>query len=935
MLSPSYNALVVRPHIPTTSDERAAILRSIEYNVFAFPAALLTCDFLSDSGTSAMTDVQWAAMLRGDESYGRNSGYYCLLDAVRDVFERGDDRRYLFRDVLAGTADASFYQTAFLRECGGGLVNGGLLQLARPNFFLVPQGRCAEMLLFSTMRDVLRSRSSASREAAVGGQTEPQEVGGARPALISNGFFDTTGANASAAGFELHTFTEPGLTDPFPAELVGKINPFKGNLDVKAAAAFLSVAGNADRVTMILLTITNNWAAGQPVSMANIKEVALLAKQHDIPLFFDACRFAENAKFVQDFELGYRHWSIAQITREIFAHADGFTMSFKKDGLANMGGALSFRDQGIFPAKFGQDIGIRLKERQIMCFGNDSYGGMSGRDIMAVVAGLYEVTKEAYLANRLGQVRRFAERLTEEEIPVLLPPGGHAIFLDMDRFFEGCGRSYGEFASVGFTLELLRLYGIRSIEAGPFGWEWDKKGAIAQDRDSIPNLVRFAVPRYVMTDGHLEYTVDSIVQLYRSRHTIPGVRITRGKELRMRLFHVGLEPIPVEPPAVHGEITNGVKADTFFGRANGDLSNLRKALKLGNGTQKALQEGLRAAMQSWGLATIPERPSGWLSDVGLNHSPMEYSISIELNTAAAELRFLVEAQASENTLAAYQHSALSLNRDVRQKYPRTAAFDRFDLVEDLFFPSQLGAQGPFTAWHAFAVSRSSGESAAWKLYLNPNAAGKERAAAITREAMIRLGMPGAWSLLESIKTDAEDFAFFSLDLRSGPQARVKVYVRHNGYSGPDGVLEKLARVGCSEQASGDMRRFHCILSGGSDMAYRRKAMMTCFAFTAAEKCGDAPMVEFSSYYPIAEGIRHDAEARDRIETFLRESTPRESRLEVLNKYQASIESIAHRPPQQGRGLHAWVGFKHTHSRGPVMTVYFSADIFGPPDSHCS
>ncbi|KAI8207493.1 hypothetical protein K4K52_002223 [Colletotrichum sp. SAR 10_76] len=483
LIAPSHNTLVVRPHIAITPEEREEVLRSVEYNVFAFPAALLTCDYLSDSGTSAMTDVQWAAMLRGDESYGRNSGYYCLLEAFRDVFERGEDRRSVFKDVLAGTADSTFYREVFLKEVCGGFVNGGPLQLIRPNFFILPQGRCAEALLFSTLSDVLRNID-----------TDPRNVSNP-PALISNGFFDTTGANATAAGFQLHTFTQPGLTDPFPVEQVGVTNPFKGNLDIEKASAFLGAGGNARGVAMLLLTITNNWAGAQPVSMGNIKAAAELARQHSLPLFFDACRFAENAKFIQGFEAGYQDRSIPQIVQEMFAYADGFTISLKKDGLANMGGALCFRDQGIFPIRFGADVGIRLKERQIMCYGNDSYGGMSGRDIMAAAVGLYEVTKETYLADRIGQVKKFAEGLIAKGVPVLLPPGGHAIYLDMDGFFADCGRSYGEFASVGFTLELLKDYGIRACEAGPFGWEWDKKESITQDRDNIPNLVRFAVPR--------------------------------------------------------------------------------------------------------------------------------------------------------------------------------------------------------------------------------------------------------------------------------------------------------------------------------------------------------------------------------------------------------------------------------------------------------
>ncbi|KAJ7195114.1 pyridoxal phosphate-dependent transferase [Mycena pura] len=533
LIPPTHNVTVVRPHISVTPEEREAVLRAVEYNVFAFPAALVTCDFLSDSGAAAMTDVQWAAMLRGDESYGRNAGYYCLLDAFRDILERPENlRERLFRDVMAGTADAAMYLATFLQPHSGGFVNGGPVQLIRPNFFIVPQGRCAEALLFSTMADAIRTNPTV----------QP-------PIIISNGFFDTTGANASAAGFELHTFTQPGLTDPFPLERVRKENPFRGNFDVAAATAFLSDPANASRTTLVLLTITNNWAAGQPVSMANIEAVAALARAHGMPVFFDACRFAENAAFIKKFEPRYRDASIATVVTDMFRHADGFTISLKKDGVVNMGGALSFRDKGVFATRFGPGIGVRLKERQVAMYGNDSYGAMSGRDLMAAAAGLYQGTQDTYLEGRLEQVCNFAQRLEKKGIPVLLPPGGSAVFLDMDRFFAGCGRSHADFPAVGFTLELLREHGIRTWEAGPFSWEWDKK-TTQEERDRIPNLVRLAVPRNAMTDQHFEYTAEAISRLHKKRHTIPGARITRGADLRMRHFQSGLEPVPVTVPRI-------------------------------------------------------------------------------------------------------------------------------------------------------------------------------------------------------------------------------------------------------------------------------------------------------------------------------------------------------------------------------------------------
>ena len=297
-------------------------------------------------------------MIRGDESYGRNWGYYCLLETFRDVFERGNNRLYASHGILTGMADGEYYRKKLLKPYEDGFVNGGPHQLESPNFFIVPQGRCAEFLLFSTLRDMI---------------TEQGLEGSSRPTtVISNGFFDTTGANAAAAGFSLETFTQPGLTDPFPEELVGKQNPFKGNLDVAATESFLDQ--HASMVCMILMTITNNWAAAQPVSMANIRAAAGLAKRRSIPLVFDACRFAENAWFIREFESGYAHKTIPEIVQEMFSYVDGFTISLKKDGLSNMGGVLSLRDKGLF-AKQYEGIGLRLKERQILFYGNDSYGG--------------------------------------------------------------------------------------------------------------------------------------------------------------------------------------------------------------------------------------------------------------------------------------------------------------------------------------------------------------------------------------------------------------------------------------------------------------------------------------------------------------------------------------------------------------------------------
>jgi tryptophanase len=228
----------------------------------------------------------------------------------------------------------------------------------------------------------------------------------------------------------------------------------------------------------------------------------------------------------------------------MFQYTDGFTISFKKDGLANMGGGLFLRDEGKFIKKYPyqeKHIGIRLKEKQILTFGNDSYGGLSGRDIMALSMGLQEVMKESYLRSRIDQVSYFARKLAEHGVPVILPPGGHAIYLDMTKFFEGIEMKPEDFGGVGFTIELLRYYGIRACELGPFAFEWDQRSEA--EREGILNVVRFAIPRNAYSNSDLDYAVAAISELYRNREQIPKIRIKRGADLKLRHFQTGLEPI--------------------------------------------------------------------------------------------------------------------------------------------------------------------------------------------------------------------------------------------------------------------------------------------------------------------------------------------------------------------------------------------------------
>ncbi|MFX1278443.1 MAG: tryptophanase [Promethearchaeota archaeon] len=523
---PANKPLIVRTIKQVTKKQREYALKSTEYNVFSFPADLLFVDFLSDSGSGTMTDLQWASLFHGDESYARNKGYYVLLEAIRDTFERGDNPKRAINLILSGETNVKkLMDELYLTSFKGGFVNGGVHQLTRPNAFIVPQGRCAEHLLFSTIAPILRTHFN-SKEFFI----------------PNNGHFDTTEANIMANGLNPINLFSTNLLDEFPWDQMDNRNPFKGNMDIKRLEELIQEKG-VDAIPLIYITITNNTAAGQPVEMKNIKEVSKIAKKYDIPLFFDACRFAENANFIKEFEEGYQNISIPNIVKEMFSYVDGFTISFKKDGLANIGGGFFFKDEGTFHRKFSieEDIGIKLKEKQILTFGNDSYGGLSGRDIMALTTGLYEVVQETYLNERKFQVRNFARKLAQNSIPVILPAGGHAVYINMDKFFEGLESKLDDFKGVGFTIELIRHYGIRAAELGPFAFEWDKK--TPEQKKGVLNLVRFALPRNVYGQSHIDYAVAAITELYKNREKIPKVKISRGAKLRLRHFQTGLQPI--------------------------------------------------------------------------------------------------------------------------------------------------------------------------------------------------------------------------------------------------------------------------------------------------------------------------------------------------------------------------------------------------------
>lgn len=532
--TPTHFTYVVKDLPRVTVEEREKALKATHYNEFAFPSGLLTIDMLSDSGTTAMTNTQWSSMFLGDEAYGRNTGYYVLLDTFRDIFERGGEKNWKKTLDLVRTdcRDVKkMMDDVYLCEYEGGLFNGGAAQMERPNSFIIQQGRAAESVLMEIVRNILTER-------------HPGKVF----TIPSNGHFDTTEGNIKQMGSIPRNLYNKKLLYEIPEGGKYNKNPFKGNMDLEKLEELINGV-SVENVPLIFMCITNNTVCGQPVSMANIREVNKIAHKYDIPLIFDVARWAENSYFIKMNEEGYEDKSIAEIATEMFSYCDGFCMSAKKDGHANMGGMLAFRDKGLFWQKFSDfnkdgsmkmDVGVRLKVKQISCYGNDSYGGMSGHDIMALAVGLYESCDFNYMDSRVKQVEYLAQGFYMAGVKgVVLPAGGHAVYINMDEFFDG-KRGHDTFAGQGFSLELIRRYGIRVAELGDFSMEYDLK--TPEQQAELANVVRFAIDRSRLTQEHLDYVIAAVKALYEDRESIPNMRILWGKNLPMRHFHAFLEP---------------------------------------------------------------------------------------------------------------------------------------------------------------------------------------------------------------------------------------------------------------------------------------------------------------------------------------------------------------------------------------------------------
>ncbi len=450
-----YKIKTVEKIYRSTREERERWIREAKYNLFKLKSRQVFIDLLTDSGTGAMSDEQWAEMMRGDEAYAGSRSY----DFLRDTVER-----------ITGYP------------------------------YLIPthQGRGAENVLFSAL----------VKEGDL---------------IPGNMHFDTTKAH-----IELRKATAVDCTidEAYDTE---HYHPFKGNVDLNKLERVFK-ENPRGKIPFVILTVTCNTAGGQPVSMENIREVSALCKQYGIPLYFDAARFAENAYFIKKRERAYRDKTIKEIVREMFSYGDGMLMSAKKDGLVNIGGFIALRDRETYRKAIVYNI---LYEGFI------TYGGMAGRDMGALAVGLDEATEFDYLESRVEQVHYLGRRLMELDVPVQQPIGGHAIYLDANRFVPTIPRE--QFRAQALAVELYVVGGVRGVEIGTI--MADRDPVTRENRYPKLELVRLAVPRRVYTDNHMNYVAEVLKRIYDTRHEAKtGYRIVYEPPI-LRHFTVELEKI--------------------------------------------------------------------------------------------------------------------------------------------------------------------------------------------------------------------------------------------------------------------------------------------------------------------------------------------------------------------------------------------------------
>lgn len=446
---------MVEPIRMTTREEREEALKRANYNVFSLKSDDVYIDLLTDSGTNAMSDRQWAAIMLGDESYAGSRSYFRLMEVCESIF------------------GYKFFQP-------------------------VHQGRAAEKVLFPCLLE--KGKIS-----------------------ISNMHFDTTRGHVGLCGAKAVDCVVPEARD------TENFYPFKGNMDVPRLEKLIEEY-RPENVGVVIMTLTNNSAGGQPVSMENIRETAAICKKYGILLNIDAARYAENAWFIKNREEAYADKSIREIILEMFSYADTFTMSAKKDGIVNMGGMIGVKDD--------EELFVKVKSLTVPNEGFVTYGGLNGRDLEALAVGLEEGVDEHFLSYYIGQVRYLGDKLREKGIPFQYPTGGHAIFLDAKRILPHI--PYYRFPAQTLALELYLQGGIRGCDIGSYMLDPDP--VTGEQPESEMELTRFCIPRRVYTQAHLDYIAETIEEVMAKAGDLKGYEITWQPKV-LRHFTAKLKPI--------------------------------------------------------------------------------------------------------------------------------------------------------------------------------------------------------------------------------------------------------------------------------------------------------------------------------------------------------------------------------------------------------